>query len=921
MQDKFHITLVRSRIKNRPYTKTDGFYSGPTWNNNIGLQTINNTPEDVLNILQVLQNKSDTCMVVGKAVRPEIIDTDRTMKNFKEAPVTMLVLDLDKHVSPNMEKKKDDISYFEATEDADSFISKYLPPEFHNTSYILRFSSSFLLKEEPYLRCHLIFILAEPQYPREIGMWLRQDKIPADATFYFNLTQPIFTAAPIWKNIVDPLAIKDTRFPRVSLVQKEMTHVVGNWQPYYVPKRSGNVVLSALPAASRLPGRIGSFCRMVEPSKALTTLGYTDEGENRYLAPSSETGIPGAIVFDNGYMFSHHEGDPINRIVSEIYKNKRQSLNSHDVMRGWAVLNKDVDPTFLKEFEFMMAQAITNDSAYQEEIQQELVHRCEWLVEGDYESQNRKIIDGVIRDMHQMGASQISREYIFHAIKAKTKHINVNALKNTWKGIQKDSALNKDSYDPEANLRNMASLFKKQHIIHAHHKTMSGDFWCYFSKMKIWKRCNPAQTQAFVYNHIHAAIPVKVEIDYFRTEQLTRIIMREACLSITDFHRGLGWAFKGGRYGILMGSLFSPKGWTIKKAIKTLHKNDHIHKELPITYEQWKNKQVVPENYIDFLIASCEEDMESVELLREYGGYIMCDSYYLHKMLILEGVPGSGKSILAKVLQAMVGSSFHAAVSITRISSRFGLGDLPGKKLAVMSEARGADFATLKAVVPVLLKITGQDYMDTEAKHKTQLSELLECKILMMTNRTPVIPDDTGALAQRLMMIRFNRCFRGTKEEILGLDKKILSSGIASIIHWHLKGLERLSKRQEFIEPRSGIAAKKILLEQIDPLKTFIDTFFSVNQSTSHDNWMVQKDFIEYFRAYLKRLGQYNEERRDAAGKRASIRNIQSLYPAIRKHRVHVDADEGIKYVWKLTGLCQRVELSFEFAEELAAIQ
>ena len=913
----FHITLVRSRIKSRPYAKIDGAYSGPTWNNNIGLQSVNpNTPERALELLQILQGQTDTCMVMGTAIRQEILDTDRKLTNFEEAPVGMLVLDLDKYPGANMAAYGKEVSYYNAIADADQFIADHLPPEFLDTTYIIRFSSSFLTGTDPYLRCHLVFMLEDSQYPREIGMWMKHDNIPADATFYFNLTQPIFTAAPVFRQMVDPLKLTGKTFPRISMVKRRKSHVEGNWQPYYVPKFKDRLDVSNLPSANRLPGKIGSFCRSVKAGDVLTMLGYEEKDTNRYLAPSSDTGIPGAIVFDNGFVFSHHEGDPLNTISEKVHGFKRRSLNAYDLMYGWAMVTKEDDPSFLKEFDFMMEQAIASDLHYQEEIQRELADRTDWLVEGGYDGSNRQIIDSLLRDMHNMGVSEMVREYIFNAVTSKTKKgVTKEVLRNTWKIVRKDKALNTDSYATEALVRNMASLFKKQRILYSHHKTTNGDFWCYFSGTKIWKRCNPSQTQAFVYDHIHSSMPVKSEIDFYKSEQLTKIIMRDCCLSITDFRKGLGWAFKGGRYGIAMNDLFTDTGWTLEGSIKTLSKTDRIYKELPITYEQWKGRKASPGAYIDFLLASCEDDVEAVELLREYGGYILADSYFLHKMLILEGVPGSGKSILAKVLQGCVGSSFHAAVSIGRIASRFGLGDLPGKKLAVMSEARGADFQTLRTLVPILLKIIGQDHIDTEAKHKSAMSELLECKILMMTNRTPVIPDDTGALGQRLMMVRFNKCFRGTPEEILGLDRHILGDGLASIIHWHLKGLERLSKRKSFIEPESGLAAKKALLEQIDPLKSFIETFFELDMASSSDRWIIQKNFTDFFRAYLHRLGQYNPERRSAIEKRAAIRNIKALYPAIRKQRI---ATEEGDYKWKLVGVCPMTDLSFEFADELS---
>ena len=912
MTNKFTITLIRSRIKSRPYTKTDGKYLGPTWNNNIGLQTVENTLESLFHICQILSTKPDTCMVTGTSIRPEIIDTDRTLKNFKEDLIKYIVLDLDKY-----KYLMKDITYESAIQETDKFIDQYLPPEFQNVSYILRFSSSFLIKSEPYLKCHIIFLLEEPQYPREIGMWIKQDSIPADATFYFNLTQPIFTAFPIWKNLIDPLSIKGSTFPRLSLIKKEQSHVLPGWQPYIVPKHKDPLEVANLPAASHLPGKVGSFCRMIHPKKALLSLGYSEENDGRFLAPSSNTGIAGTIMFKNGYVYSHHDNDPLNIIVEKIYKFKRKSLNSYDIMYGWAVLHKETDPLLLKEFDFTLNQAILNDTDYQDEILQELIYRTEWLTEIGYEGTNRKIIDGLLRDIHEMFLSELSREHLFNLISAKTKkQITKQILKGMFKSIRIDKATQYEKFDPDANIRHMASIFKRQKILYSHHKTEAGDFWCYFNDKRVWKKCNISQTRAFVYNHIHAAVPIKLEIDYFKSEQLSRLIIREACLNMEEFVKGSGWAFRGGRYGILMDKLFSDSHqWQSDKAIKTLKKTDHIYKELPVTYKQWKqDKDKPPNKYIDFLESTCEEDLETVELIREYGGYILADSYHIHKMLIVEGVPGSGKSILAKIFQACVGSGYYSAISLDKIASRFGLGDLPGKKLAVMSEARGIEFRTLKTVTPMLLKIIGQDHTDTEAKYKTVMTELLGCKLLMMTNLTPVLPDDTGALAQRLMIIRFNKVFRGTSEEILGLDRHILKEGLASIIYWHLKGLERLSKRRMFIEPKSGLTVKRILEAQIDPLKTFINRYFTIHLETNKDLFILQKDFLHLFRAYCKRLGQPSEK--SLINKRASIRQIKALYPKLNVSRLYRKQKQQY-VVW---GLVPAKGLELEFAEELNEI-
>lgn len=877
--NKFTITLVRSRIKTRPYLKTDGKYTGPSWNNDIGLQSIVDTPEHLFNILKILLTKHNTCMVTGTAIQPEIRDTDRTLKNFKDEPIKCLILDLD-----NYECDVKDITYSKAIKEVDKFIKNFLPPEFQDTTYILRFSSSFLIGNKPYLKCHIIFLLSEPQYPREIGIWIRKDGVPADASFYFNLTQPIFTSEPIWKDLVDPLSIRESAFPRISIIKKQKSHVPPGWQPYTLDRRD-TIGLVDVPPASKLPGKIGSFCRMIHPAKALLSLGYTDEGEGRFLAPSSASGIPGTMLFKNGYVYSHHDNDPLNQIIAKVYRFKRKSLNTYDIMYGWAVLNKENDISLWKEFEFTLNQAVINDTEYQDEIVGELVYRTEWLVEGEYEGLNRKIIEGVIRDMHDLYLTELSREHIFNMIKAKTKHINITVLRRMYKNIQKDKATQNNKYDPDASLRHMANVFKRQKVFYSVHYIEQGDFWCYFGNKRLWKRCNQTQAKGFVYNHIHTTVPITSEIDFHKSEQLIKLVIREACLETEEFKKGAGWAFKGGRYGVVMSGLFSDSHqWQSEKAIRTLRKSDNIHKELPITYEEWKNASY-PTKYIEFLESTCEEDMETIELIREYGGYIIADSYHIHKMLIIEGVPGSGKSILAKILGECIGRQYFEAVSLKSLASDFGLGTISGKKLAIMSEAREIDFKSLRAVVPVMLRLIGQDYIGTEAKFKSAITELLECKLLMLTNMTPVLPDDTGALAQRLMIIRCNKKFRNTPDEILGLDNIIINEGLAGIIKWHLKGLERLSNRKHFIEPESGLVVKRKLKEQIDPLKSFIQKYFTIETSKEYvDSYILQKDFIRYFRIYCFTLGQPTKI--ELIRKRASIRVIRSLFPTIQVARI-----------------------------------
>lgn len=276
----FNLTLVKSQVRSRPYVKTDGKYLGSTKRNNIGLQKVDDDITSVYKVCTTLATMPNTCMVMGTAREPRINNTDRTLKNFIEEPIKLLVLDLDKYPSAVLDAGEP-ISYKGIKQDVERFITTELPPEFKKVSYILAFSASFLLGANKELRCHLFFLLEEAQYPREIGTWIRQEQIPTDHTFYFNLTQPIFTAAPIWKKIEDPIWVKDRKFPRLSLVKKDRDKVPGGWQPYKIPPRGETATGDSLnlPSAFNIPGKVGSFCRTIPLDKVLSSLGYTEESK------------------------------------------------------------------------------------------------------------------------------------------------------------------------------------------------------------------------------------------------------------------------------------------------------------------------------------------------------------------------------------------------------------------------------------------------------------------------------------------------------------------------------------------------------------------------------------------------------------------------------------------------------------------
>jgi hypothetical protein len=132
-----------------------------------------------------------------------------------------------------------------------------------------------------------------------------------------------------------------------------------------------------------------------------------------------------------------------------------------------------------------------------------------------------------------------------------------------------------------------------------------------------------------------------------------------------------------------------------------------------------------------------------------------------------------------------------------------------------------------------------------------------------------------------------------------------------------MQGLANLSKRKGFLEPSEGPSAqmKYNLLQQIDPLKSFMTSYFDVREHEDRDLFISQNEFLKFFRAYCYRLNQNTDKK--LIRRRASIRHIQTLEPTVDKKRLKRSTDTGTSQPWLLFGLVPKIELEFEFAQEI----
>src|SRR5262249_47887409 len=94
-----------------------------------------------------------------------------------------------------------------------------------------------------------------------------------------------------------------------------------------------------------------------------------------------------------------------------------------------------------------------------------------------------------------------------------------------------------------------------------------------------------------------------------------------------------------------------------------------------------------PTAWLQFLhqLWPLEQHQSSIDTLQEWFGYCLLPDTSQHKILLLIGPPRSGKGTIARILSALLGLDNVTGPTLASLGSNFGLQDLIGKTLAIIS--------------------------------------------------------------------------------------------------------------------------------------------------------------------------------------------------------------------------------------------
>lgn len=190
--------------------------------------------------------------------------------------------------------------------------------------------------------------------------------------------------------------------------------------------------------------------------------------------------------------------------------------------------------------------------------------------------------------------------------------------------------------------------------------------------------------------------------------------------------------------------------------------------------------------FIDELLAPALS-LDDISLLQRYAGQCLLGRNPSQKLLLLRGMPGGGKSTLANVLEAVIGTYNVTQLRVQHLSERFEIAGFVGKTLLTGKDVPG-DFLNNKSAY-YLKALVGGDRLDAEQKNVKHRFEVYgEFNVIITSNsRLHVRLDaDSGAWRRRLIIVDYER--PATDKPIPNFDRLLVETEGPGILNWCVAG-------------------------------------------------------------------------------------------------------------------------------------
>lgn len=190
--------------------------------------------------------------------------------------------------------------------------------------------------------------------------------------------------------------------------------------------------------------------------------------------------------------------------------------------------------------------------------------------------------------------------------------------------------------------------------------------------------------------------------------------------------------------------------WDIEKGRLIDHDSKYLHTvQIPHSVlepnNKWKNTKLY-----DFLVNKVKLGKPEIGMLLDYMAYCLTLDYGLKTFLILYGQSNTGKSVLIRFFETLVGRSNTSSLSMHELNQRFYPAQLYNKLLNSCADNSSLPLSSIEN----LKKITGGDQIMHEKKGKEPFFFVPFAKLIFSFNQMPLqLEEKSNAFYKRMRIL------------------------------------------------------------------------------------------------------------------------------------------------------------------------
>jgi putative DNA primase/helicase len=261
---------------------------------------------------------------------------------------------------------------------------------------------------------------------------------------------------------------------------------------------------------------------------------------------------------------------------------------------------------------------------------------------------------------------------------------------------------------------------------------------------------------------------------------------------------------------------------------------------IPVIYNKEANSELFKRVINDITMG----DEELAKVIQEVFGYSLTAETKAEKAFMFYGSGSNGKSLLAKILLALVGEANVSSISLEEFAQHFGLEPIIGKSLNIASEN---ELGNTKMNTERIKAVISGDLISVPIKHKDSLKYKSICKLLFLVNTLPDTMDNTHGFHRKMEIIPFRRKFTDKDKDVDLFER--LKQELPAILNWALEGFHRLrANNYRFSSSKAIEDTKKEYEEDQNPVLRFYQDCITIKQGESVKKSEVIMAYDKYIR-------------------------------------------------------------------------